>query len=89
MADITITKDAELDQLRPDEKLGLEPEARIALDIQNKRKNMVMGFDLSAIPLGSQINEAKLTLVNINRSDVDVVIYPLITEWDELSLIHI
>ncbi len=86
MADITITKDAELDQLRPDERLGLEPEARIALDIQNKRKNMVMGFDLSAIPLGSRINEAKLTLVNINRSDVDVVIYPLITEWDELTV---
>jgi len=85
MADITITKDAELRQEEPDTNFG-SSETLFISEINGKRKNMVIDFDISSIPLASDIIDAKLTLHNLARATVDVSIFSLTKQWKEANV---
>ncbi len=85
MSIIQITQDSELRQSEPDTNFGGDLSVKVS-QMNGQNSNMVIGFDLSAIPAGSQITQANLTLTNVCRNGVDVMINPILTSWNELQV---
>lgn len=82
MAVITVTKDTEIREDEPDNNLGSAQVAYVG-EVNGKKRNVVMGFDIFPIPPGSDISEAKLSLRNAGRVSLDISIFRLTSDWQE------
>ncbi len=75
-------KDAELRQSEPDINFGDYLSTKISLN-GSEKSHTIIDFNLASIPAGSTIVDAKLSICNVCRNDVSVILNPMLKNWDE------